>query len=276
MEILINLALAYLYKMIENVLWIALLFLLLGTILKESRKERLFGCFGWTFFSIYWFGTVAHYIEIDDYFNVVLVCLMAIFCLMIGYHFLTYKGERRDTLITLTRATALICLIYFPFAIIGSLNEGIITVTAILTNMLLNLISVGTQVAPPIIFLGNLSIRIILACTAIESIALFSGVILSVKAPRDRKFWAFMVSVPVIYLMNLLRNVIVTTAYVNSWFGTPAHSFHIAHNVLAKIGSMIILIVIAYAVFTVLPEVLDLIEETWTLLSGEKGENNAG
>ncbi|MDY6959518.1 MAG: archaeosortase A, partial [Halobacteriota archaeon] len=190
--------------------------------------------------------------------------------------FLTYKGEGRSTLITLTKATALICIIYFPFVIIGFLNESLIDVTAIITNMLLNLIGVGTQVAPPIIFLGNLSIRIILACTAIESIALFAGVILSVKAPRDRKFWAFMASVPVIYLMNLLRNVIVTTAYVNSWFGTPAHSFHIAHNVLAKIGSMIVLIIIAYAVFTILPEVLDLIEDTWTLLSGEKGEKNAG
>ncbi|MDY6932102.1 MAG: archaeosortase A, partial [Halobacteriota archaeon] len=246
--------------MIENILWLALLFLLLGAILKESRKERTSGFFGWIFFSIYWFGTVPHYIEIDDYFNVVLVCLMAIFCIVIGYHFLTYKGEGRSTLITLTKATALICIIYFPFAIIGFLNESLIDVTAIITNMLLNLIGVGTQVAPPIIFLGNLSIRIILACTAIESIALFAGVILSVKAPRYRKFLAFMASIPVIYLMNLLRNVIVTTAYVNSWFGTPAHSFHIAHNVLAKIGSMIVLIVIAYAVFTILPEVLDLIE----------------
>ena len=262
--------------MIENVLWFALLFLLLGTFIKEGREERIFGCFGWIFFSIYWFGTVPHYLEIVDYFNVVLVCLMAIFCLIIGYLFATYKGEKRVTLHTLTRATALICLVYFPFTTIGFLNEGIIAVTAIITNMTLNLLGVSTQVSPPNIFLGELNIRIILACTAIESIALFTGVILSVKAPRDRKFRAFMASVPVIYLMNLLRNVIVTTAYVNSWFGTPAHSFHIAHNVLAKIGSMIVLIVIAYAVFSILPEVLDMIEDTWLLLSGEKGDNNAG
>ncbi|MDY6966120.1 MAG: archaeosortase A [Halobacteriota archaeon] len=259
--------------MIEGVLWVAILCWLLSIILKNRVDDKVFGSAGWVFFSIYWLGTISYYLDIRDYFNVVLVCLMAGFCLLMAFFLVTYKGEKRDTLLLLTKATALTCLIYFPFANISMLNEYIIMVTAMITNAVLNLLGVPTSLSSPIISLGNLEVQIILACTAIESIALFTGVILSVKAPKDRKFKAFMASVPVIYALNIVRNVAVTTAYVNVWFETPAQSFYIAHHILAKIGSMFVLIGIAYAVFMILPEVLDMIEDTWLLFRGDK---NAG
>jgi len=268
--------------MIENILWISLLFLLLFVVLKESNRRRIVGCIGWVLFSVYWLTTVEHYIEIGDFFNVVLVCLMTGFCILLAYYIKTYSGQKYETLLLVTKVTALTCIIYFPFANIDALNSAIIGLTAMITNSILNFFGVPTKLSSPYIYQGNLKIEIILACTAIESMALFSGVVLGVKAPKNRKFKAFMVSVPVIYVLNLVRNVTVTAAYVNSLFGSPERTFYIAHHILAKIGSTIALIGIAYAVFMIQPEVLNMIEDLWYLLSGakkkedkKKGDKNA-
>jgi archaeosortase A (PGF-CTERM-specific) len=175
--------------------------------------------------------------------------------------------EKHDVLLVLTKAAAIICLIYFPFAEIEILNEAIILVTARITGTTLNAVGVPVQVvhvqmpqSPYAIRLGGLQLGIILACTAIESMALFAGVILAVDALPKSKFKAFMVSVPVIYVLNIIRNVLVTTAYGYCWFGTPERSFDIAHSYLARIGSVLALMGIAYAVIMILPEVLDMLE----------------
>ncbi len=127
---------------------------------------------------------------------------------------------------------------------------------------------------------SSCEVEIILACTAIESIVLFAGIIFGVHAPMKRKLKAFFVSVPVIYALNIFRNVFVITAYFDQWFASPSwvrfshglvrstqeQSFDIAHNVLARMGSMVILIIIAYAVFMILPEVLDLIDDLFRVI----------
>ena len=141
--------------------------------------------------------------------------------------------------------------------------------------MILNLLDVGVYIVPPSGIYSTSSsfhevykpIEIILACTAIQSMALFTGVVFGVTAPIGRKLKAFLVSVPVIYGLNILRNALVGAAYFEQWFGSPLHSFFIAHDVLARIGSMIVLIVIAYAVFVILPEALDLIEDLFRFFS---------
>ena len=54
-----------------------------------------------------------------------------------------------------------------------------------------------------------------------------------------------MASVPVIYILNIIRDAFVIVAYGYQWFGPS--SFEIAHHTIAKIGSGIALFVIAYA-----------------------------
>ncbi|HEY4964470.1 MAG TPA: archaeosortase A, partial [Candidatus Saccharimonadales bacterium] len=116
--------------------------------------------------------------------------------------------------------------------------------------------------------LNDYPVQIILGCTGIESIALFIGVIACVSAPPRRKLAAFMVSVPTIYVLNILRNAFVLTATGNQWFGLPENSFYISHNVIAKFGSIGALIVISYLVFKLLPELLDMVVGVYDLLKG--------
>ncbi len=112
--------------------------------------------------------------------------------------------------------------------------------------------------------LNKYTVQIILACTAIESIAIFMGLIFCVRASAKRTMIAFIASIPVIYMLNLIRNVFVIVAYGYQWFGED--SFQIAHHQIAKIGSLIALFVIAYVVMWALPELLDALERLDKLL----------
>lgn len=280
--------------MTSMILWFSLLLLIVASALSKKHMiyRFLIAGVGWIFFALHWAMQSSHFVEIADYVNVVLVLLFSLFCIFIGITMIklarqlhdsgdniddtgkegneikeigeTMKVRDMSTLLTLTRVTAISGLFYFPFANIMFLNTGIISMVTDQTVWLSELFGFGViRVEWDLVELNGILVRIILACTAIESIALFSGLIFSVNAPGKRMLKAFMISVPVIYLLNLIRDAFVLIAYGEAWFGED--SFFIAHHVLAKAGSGIALLVISYAVLKTLPELLDMIEGTLNL-----------
>lgn len=263
--------------MIENLLWVAVVFMVISSIIPKSQKIRnLIGGLGWGFFSMHWAYQPIHYLEINDYANVVLALVVAAFCLIMAHSMIKqYKqnaepkpNNSNSINITsmVTGATAIGALFYFPFAEIPIMNTWIITEVTNQVMWMLNLLDFpALRESWDMISLNGYKVRIILACTAIESIALFTGLIISVNAPTKRLASAFLVSVPVIYGLNLIRDVFVIIAYGEQWFG--ANSFEVAHHMIAKAGSGIALFVIAYAVLKILPELLDLIDGLWKLIT---------
>jgi len=183
-----------------------------------------------------------------------------------------YKNRRiRDILFTVTKIAFITAVLYFPFAEIPGIGDALIFLTAKLTTLMINQFGFDYSVylvPPSYIYTTNSAfhalykpVKIILACTAIQSMVLFTGLAFGVAAPLKRALKAFMVSVPVIYGLNLIRNVFVCEAYFGEMFGAPAHSFYVAHGVIARIGVFISLVIIAYAVFVILPEALELVED---------------
>ncbi|UGV40747.1 archaeosortase A [Methanococcoides orientis] len=258
--------------MIENVLWIAVALMVLSSIIPATRGIKfLTGGVGWIFFSLHWAYQPLHYIEISDYFNVVLTLAIAAFCLFMAHNMIreyrepSESGLSQDTNIILmvTSATAIGSLFYFPFANIPSLNQWIISNVTNATAGLLGLLGYNVESTWHKITYNGYTVQIILACTAIESIALFTGLIVSINVSFKRLMSAFMISVPVIFALNIVRNVFVIAAYGDQWFGPE--SFEIAHHVIAKFGSAIALFVIAYAVMRILPELLDMIDGLWQM-----------
>ncbi len=180
-----------------------------------------------------------------------------------------------DILFAVTKIAFIAAVLYFPFSEVTAIGDGLIYATAKITTLMLNHLNWGTStsvylVPPSYIYTTERAfheyelykpIEIILACTAIQSIVLFSGLIFGVESSLRRKVEAFMVSVPVIYGLNILRNMFVCEAYFGGWFGSPPESFYIAHGVIARIGVFISLVIIAYAVFVIIPEALDLVED---------------
>jgi archaeosortase A (PGF-CTERM-specific) len=279
-----------------NFLWMALIFFILAAILPSKLKSYRMpiGGIGWIFFAVYWALQPLYYIKEGDFSMVILMLFVALICLIIAHlMFITYsqykKGMLQDnptnrtkTLMSATTVTAIGALFYFPFAQIGSLNHSLISTVTSQTFWLSQQVGFPvTRLDWNMIMLEGYRVEIILACTAIESIALFFGLILGIKANRKKIFLALMASVPVIYILNIIRNTFVIGAYGYKWFGTgpmvlnilgneyflhQSASFYIGHHIIAKLGSGIALFFIAYAVLKLLPELLELIDDLWLLI----------
>lgn len=265
--------------MIENILWLALGLLVIASIIpRENRLKFTVAGIGWIFFSVHWALQWPYYEQIGDYVNVVLTMFAAVICVVIGYVmikqdkiiFRNVNGISITTsLFMATTAAAVGGLSYFVFSEIQMMNTWIITTVTDQTIWLASVFGVTiTRVDWNLISVNGYKVEIILACTAIESIALFIGIIASVSAPFKRVASAFLISVPVIYGLNLIRNVFVVNAYGMNWFGDPEMSFYIAHTVIAKIGSLIALFLIAYAVLKILPEIIDMVDGILNLAGG--------
>jgi archaeosortase A (PGF-CTERM-specific) len=280
--------------MIEIVLWLALGVMVASSIIPRTyRVRKLVGGIGWGVFFIYWGYQPLHYIETADYANALLTALLTIFCVLLAVvmfheyregplqlirnkevkHFEFSSQDSSgsiDITSMLTCASALGALVYFPFANFPTLNTWIIGGVAAQVTWILQYFKIPAYLkAWNLITLNGYTVEIILACTAIESIALFIGLICAVKAPLNRMFSAFIASVPVIYVLNLIRDIFVVVAYGEQWFG--ADSFVIAHNYIAKAGSGIALFIISYTVLRILPELLEMIDGLWIILSKELG-----
>ncbi|MEA1894057.1 MAG: archaeosortase A [Euryarchaeota archaeon] len=277
--------------MFIEVLCVALVLLIAASALpgRYRRYRFLIGAAGWFFFAVHWALQTIHYIEINDYVNVLLVLAVSIFCLIIAHAMLRNYMHYEDvesTLLTITTAAALGGLFYYPFAKIELLNTFLISSSANQVVYILHLFNIPAElISWNQIELNGHHVRIILACTAIESIAIFIGLIFCVRASTKRTLIAFAASVPVIYLLNLIRNVFVVVATGYDWFGEHTFqiagriwvldSFDIAHNYIAKLGSGIALFVIAYVVMQSLPELLDVIDRMVRLLRAYvKGEED--
>ena len=243
-------------------------------------KKRAVGALGWFVFSLYCASEVSYYlIEKVEYFDAAIALIFLAFTLLFAALMLkpASPSDREEEALhfTVTKIALITAALYFPFAEFPALETLIIALTTRITVTVLAILGVSVYMVYPSSIYTTASsfhavykpIEIILACTAIQSMVLFAGLVFGVTAPRNRKLKAFLVSVPTIYVLNIVRNVFVTAAYFGEWFGPPLQSFDIGHGIIARIFVMISLIAVAYAVFVLLPEALDLIEYFFRYLS---------
>lgn len=283
--------------------------LFLATGLLSSRdgmreRARYAGVVAWGLFGLFWLALVPHFVLVQKSIVEGLGSIAAVpLSFYVGY--LLWDG--RDSLFTLSKAVGFMGIIYLPFAYLpliesNPLRKWMIETVAAQTGFLLSVIGVEPQLVTGVsvlsgdlsgdyqylstfYFPGNeqpISYTIIVACTGVGSIAIIAGAILAVEAPLRQKVRALGVSVPVIYGLNLLRNVFIATMFgeqrmqwfvdpVMSLFGTSDPqkvSYFIADRVLAQFGSVIALVVITWLVVRELPQILSLIEDVAYLVTG--------
>ena len=253
---------------VKSLPFIAICFLFLALLV----HKRAVSAPGWILIAGYCYFEATEYLALDERFDASLVLILLALSLILAFIMLRPTlSERReeDSLYTLTKIALIAAVFYFPFAEIAFLGDSLIFITAKITAIVLNIFNLDVYMVPPsCIYTNDCSfhaiyqpITIILACTAIQGMVIFIGLIFGVKAPIRRKLKAFFVSVPVIYALNIFRDVFVSAAYFELWFGPPLDSFFIAHNVIARIFALLALIAIAYAVFKILPEALDFVDD---------------
>ena len=133
------------------------------------------------------------------------------------------------------------------------LASWLIEIVAAQSGGLLNLFTGNVDVYQSIIFYkGSYIVNIIFACTAIQSMVLFVGMIFPLKKiDKKRRAYGLLITVVPIYFLNLIRNALVAGLMINGV------DFNMAHNVIGKGGSLIALVVLLLIVIKILPELFD-------------------
>ncbi len=266
-------------EFLDILLWISLFVLIAGAILPRKYGYKVAAA-GWVLFGLRWGLSTPGFFFVEHNIMYTVLCILSV-PLTLYAAFLMIK-DQRESLMVITKSVAISSIFYFPFAYFPWLGDWIMGVTAMITVSVLHALGENAVLNGNIITFKGQAVEIILACTAIQSMAIFVGVVGCIKASWDRIAKAFLISVPVIYLLNIVRNVFVISAYGNQWFqimpdtivswtGEPAGyaSFFWAHNVFAETGSLIALVVISYAVISLLPETLVYLQDIFKLIQIE-------
>ena len=283
------------FSLLGEVLVIGSLILLAVGYFASDKDHLLFGIrfplkigyklniIGWLCLGFFWWVQVEHYILIKDPVNAFLCAAAVPFFGYLAYHeYLSLLWNKKyEPLRWLAAMTVVAGGIYFFVERVPYLSGWLIQVVAEQSIWILNVFDIQTS-------LGNLdygqgsrwyrpgsdpddvrisieaetwknidapAVNIVLACTALQSMIIFVGGVICTKAPSDRRLYAFLATVPPIYILNLIRNaVVIWLTYEHVW---GEDTFFWAHAVLGKVGSLIALIFLAIAVFHFLPEMQD-------------------
>ena len=216
---------------------------------------------GWTAMVVFLIAEIPFYLSQNNILYPTLAILALPFLFVTARRLLLEDAD----ILALSRGASVAFLIYAPFAYLPPLGDLLIGVVTGQVISLVNAVaSRATLLAWNLIGRNGFRIEIILACTGIQSMAIMLGVAGAVPATTRKKALAFLLVVPTIYLLNLLRNVFVIIAYTDQWFpylpGIASNgewgyeSFFWAHNIMAEGGALVALIAIAYGLFVLIPD----------------------
>jgi archaeosortase A (PGF-CTERM-specific) len=244
--------------------------------LVPGRHRKYSAIIGWTFIVLSLFTLLPYYFAQNNFLYPVMAALSVPF-LVITAKYLLAEDYR---VMQLSRAAAVAFLIYAPFEYIPALGDWLISV--VVSQIVWILDALNYTITLPewmIISRNSFRVEIILACTGIQSIAIMLGVAAAVPTTIRQKILAFLIVAPTIYILNLLRNVFVIIAYTEQWFPYyPSiasngefgyESFFWAHNVIAELLALFFLVVIAYGLFTLIPNLGKFADELYHLYTGE-------
>jgi archaeosortase A (PGF-CTERM-specific) len=240
-------------------LFLGLIFLGFGFLFWKKSIASWVKILGWGLFSFFWatMPSFLYFSEGGDVFNAA-VCIIGVYVLLyVAYHewLSITRNEHVSCLNWIAGGTFLAGIIYFTIenGIVPGLKDWLIENVAAQTSDLLHLFGVNVSRTSDLIIYNNIPVTIIFACTAIQSIVLFVGMIGALPRVRlKRKALGLLVTVVPIYFLNLIRN-----AGVVYMVGSGLTSFEMAHNVIGKTGSLLALIVLLFITFKILPEMYD-------------------
>jgi archaeosortase A (PGF-CTERM-specific) len=244
--------------------------------LLPGSRNHYYAILGWTGITAYLFSHLPVYFAENNFIYPALAVLSVPFLMLT----ITLLRARNGTVMQLSRAAAIAFLIFAPFAYIGPLGDLLISaVIGQVTWVLAALNFPVERVAWNMVMHDAFRVEIILACTGIQSIAIMLGVAGAVPTTTRQKVVAFLLVVPVIYVLNIFRNVFVIMGYTGQWFpylpeivsnGEYGYeSFFWAHNVICELLALGILIGIAYSMFLLIPALGEFADDLITVYRDE-------
>ena len=239
---------------------IALILLGAGFFTNKKTLGKQLKIFGWLAFAFYWSTQPAtlYLSEGGDIFNAAL-CIVGVYVLSyIAYHeWLSIKRNEEIRCLNWIAGAAFIAgVIYFGVER-TPLELWLRQVVASHSGWFLEFVTGETVIVggPKGLHISykNDGIFLIFACTAVQAMVIFVGMILPLKKVdiKRRIIGLFVTLIPV-YILNFMRNAMVVFL-----IGNEITDFNMAHNVIAKIGALITLIVLLLVVIKIIPEIYD-------------------
>jgi len=238
-------------------LFIGLILLLIGFLFHKERIAIKIKIIGWVFFAFFWSTQInSLYFGVDGDIVNLFLCIVGIFVLFyLVYHewLSLIRKEKISCLNWAAGAAAIAGLIYFVVEK-TPLEMWLREVVAAQSAALLNFFTGGVVVDGIHISYELAHIEIIFACTAVQSMVIFVGMMIPLAGvSKKKRAYGLLVTVVPVYFLNLIRNALVTFLV-----GKNGHDyFGTAHNVIGKGGSLIALIVLIFIVIKIVPEVFD-------------------
>jgi exosortase/archaeosortase family protein len=253
----------------------------------EDRKRHLLRIVGSLLLALFFVHEVVRIVdEGKDLWNISFTAMAApVFIFVAWQEHLSYLWDEDNDSLKWVVGTAFAAgLIYYAFDRIPAFSAAIIWVTAAQSVWMGQMfgygldMSVGATIWGPdhvAVDIVNANVRIILACTGIEAIVIFVGAIFATQTVRDpwasyrdpdkpgllrlrsmsqreRVARALLITISVIWVGNLIRNVMII--YLVDERGMD---FEFVHGDIGKSMSFVILLVLAFVTFNLIPEMLD-------------------
>jgi len=239
------------------ILFVSLILLLLGFLLKKEGLNKKIRIIGWILFAFFWStqSNTLYFGEDGDIFNAALAIAGVFALFYIAYHeWLSLKRKENISCINWVAGVAAVSgIIYFSIDQ-TPLAMWLREVVAAQSGGLLNIFTGNVTVQGINIHYELAHITLIFACTAVQSMVLFVGIILPLSnVTIKKKFFGLLITVVPIYVLNLVRNAGVT--YLTGKNGPEF--FSTAHNLIGKTGSLIALIVLVFIIIKIIPEVFN-------------------
>ncbi|MDR5673125.1 archaeosortase A [Halalkaliarchaeum sp. AArc-GB] len=270
-----------------------------------GKPVRVVAFAAWLAFAAFWLNLVPHFAFVHQSYVEGILSLVAVpTSAYVGW--LVYSG--RDSLFVLTRAVAVMGVVYLPFETIPALSvagialpaprQVLIEHTAVMTALVMEAVgytpemiesSEGYDATFRWLYDDGgeehiIHVSVVLACTGIGSMSIFAGLIAAVRAPLVRKLRALAIAIGIIYVLNVLRTSFITIVTGNQymhWFpeavlflfgeASPYRvSFLVSDRIISQVLAVVALIGVTYLVVRQLPELLIVLEDVLYVLTGEE------
>ena len=223
-----------------------------------ARQQHYAAIAGWACIVLNLWSEVPAFLREDNFLYPALA--------LMSLPFLAITAERllhRDPVVLqLSRTAAIATVIWVPFAVVPFLRDALISVVVTLAFALITALGHNPHmVAWNVIAENAFANQIIPGCTGILAITMMLGVAFGQKElPFRQAFLSFLLVVPAIFLLNLLRVAVVFIAVSDTWFagfpdptGTGDANFFWAHNVIAEGLAVLFFLFLVWALIRIIP-----------------------
>jgi archaeosortase A (PGF-CTERM-specific) len=223
-----------------------------------ARQQEYAAIAGWACIVLNLWSELPAFLREDNFLYPALAILSLPFFAITALRLL----KKDPVVFQLSRTAAIATLFYVPFSLVPILNDALIAAVVMIVFTLITAIGHHPQLyAWDVIAENGFYNQIILGCTGIMAVAMMLGILFGERGLTLRQaVFSFLLIVPGIFLLNLLRVAVVFIAVSDKWFagypdptGSGDANFFWAHNVIAEGLAIIFLLMLVLALIRIIP-----------------------